>query len=617
MDNIIEQCNAFLVKSDDRFATTIQRAIADMRRYSGDFWNKSTVRKYKRGKRTNLSLNNWNPMVNAISSPISNSPWHVELTENNMSEIQESIDQIESDTDTKSAIVDAFRKAVLTGYGFLVATTIEDEFTGEPKIIVESATHIDAVAIDPNCSTPECSDAEEGAIINYISVRKAKRLYGEDVVPFAYPDTECTIAFSQFDQWDVPPDSVAIISYFVKNESGYVDMYKICGDKVVQHIPLPIRYIPIVRLAGNEIFESNQINYNGIIQQTLNLELGANIAYSTLIERVGRSSKANYLINVDAVLPKNLADVSEDDTVAVLWKGEHQPVPLTESFETGDLQNTISTCRTLIEDTLGIPLTGIVDQKERTATEILRQEISKESNTANYYNNAFKAIRTLGKIIIELLNGGQDLRFTLENGPSVITRQMKQRQELTALATIMPDNMKPVIAKYFADTLKNELGDDLSKNIVANLPPDVNFITDGQDPAAVHMLEQMKATMDMNMEEMGLLKQENEDLKKQLFQAQMSMMNGREQREQDWQKFVIQEQDKMMVESAKAENQAVKTENDAIKADNDTALKQQELAIKAAEAEIDAQQKETDQVLDSYKMAIDATKGFGENFGKE
>ncbi|MBO6194700.1 MAG: hypothetical protein J6O00_11220 [Clostridiales bacterium] len=607
MDNIIEQCNAFLVKSDDRFATTIQRAIADMRRYSGDFWNKSTVRKYKRGKRTNLSLNNWNPMVNAISSPISNSPWHIELTENNMSEIQESIDQIESDTDTKSAIVDAFRKAVLTGYGFLVVTTVEDEFTGEPKIIVESATHIDAVAIDPNCSTTECSDAEEGAIINYISVRKAKRLYGDDVVPFAYPDTECTIAFSQFDQWDIPPDSVAIISYFVKNESGYVDMYKICGDKVVQHIPLPIKYIPIIRLAGNEIFESNQVNYNGIIQQTLNLELGANIAYSTLIERVGRSAKANYLINVDAVLPKNLSEVSEDDTVAVLWKGEHQPVPLTESFETGDLQNTISTCRTLIEDTLGIPLTGIVDQKERTATEILRQEISKESNTANYYNNAFKAIRTLGKIIIELLNGGQDLRFTLENGPSVITRQMKQRQELTALATIMPDNMKPVIAKYFADTLKNELGDDLSKNIVANLPPDVNFITDGQDPAAVHMLEQMKATMEMNMEEMGLLKQENEDLKKQLFQAQMSMMNGREQREQDWQKFLIQEQDKMMLEGAKVENQTVKAEND-------TALKQQELAIKAAEAEIDAQQKETDQVLDSYRMAIDASNGLGENF---
>ena len=65
-----------------------------------------------------------------------------------------------------------------------------------------------------------------------------------------------------------------------------------------------------------------------------------------------------------------MAAVSEDDTVAVLWKGEHQPVPLVEQFQTGDLQATISTCRTLIEDTIGVPLTGIVDQKERTATEI-------------------------------------------------------------------------------------------------------------------------------------------------------------------------------------------------------------------------------------------------------
>ena len=616
MDNIISQCNAFLVKSDSRYAATIKRAVNDLRRYSGDFWNQETIKQYKRNKRTNLSLNNWNPMVNAIASPISNSPWHVELTDNNMSEIQESIDNIESDSDTKSAIIDAFRKAVLTGYGYLIATTVEDELTGEPKIIVESATHIDAIAVDPSCSTSDCSDAEEGAVINYISLRKAKRLYGNDIVPMAYPDVECSIAFSQFDQWEIPEDSVAVISYFTKNEEGFVDLYKIVGDKVVQQIALPIKYIPILRIAGNEIFERNQINYNGIVQQTLSLELGANIAYSTMVDRVGRSAKANYMINVDALLPKNMAAVNEDDTVAVLWKGEHQPVPLTEQFATGDLQATIDTCRKLIEDTMGVPLTGIVDQKERTATEILRQEISKESNTANYYNNAFKAIRTLGKIIIELLNGGQDLKFTLENGPSVITRQMKARQELSALATIMPDNMKPIIAKYFADTLKNDLGEELSRNIIANLPPDVNFVTDGQDPAAVHMLEQMKATMDMNMEELGLLKQENEELKQQLFQTQMSMLNGREQREQDWQKFVIQEQDKMMLEGAKIDNQAVKTENEAVKADNDVTLKQQELMIKAAEAEINAQQKETDQVLNSYKMAIDATKSFDNSMGE-
>jgi hypothetical protein len=601
-NNIISQVNDFLTKSDGRFTTTIQRAVDDLKRYSGSFWSQDYIKKYSRKKRINLSLNNWAPMANAISSPISNSPWHIELVnkEEQFGQIQELIDNLESETDNKSAMIDAFRKAVLTGYGFLVVTTVEDEITGEPKVCIESASHIDAIAVDANCNNVDCSDAEEGAVINYISTRKAKRLYGEDVVPLNYPISTCFINFNNFTQWNLPQDSVAVISYYTKNERGTVDFYKIVGDKVVQQVELPIKFIPIIRLAGNEIFEDNQINYNGIIQQTLTLELGANIAYSTLIERCGRSPKANYMVNVDAIdgLERNMAAVNQDDTVAVLWKGEHEPVPLTESFETGDLQNTISTCRTLMEDTLGIPLTGIVDERERTATEILRQETSKESNTASYYNNAYKAMRTLGRIVIELLTGGMDLRFTLENGPSVITREMKIRQELSALGTIMPDNMKPIIAKYFADTLKNDLGKELSQNIVANLPPDVNFVTDIQDPAAIHQIKQLQSQFDEVMNEYELTKKENEQLRTQLTMSQINIMNNREQRELDWQKFTVSEQDKMLLEGAKLDAQAAK--------DGDNAnLKQQEINLKAAESNIEQAQRETDAKIEGYNQALD------------
>lgn len=602
MDNIIEQCKEFLTKSDARYNVTITRAVNDLKRYSGDFWNKKTINKYNRNKRVNLSLNNWNPMVNAISSPISNSPWHIELVdkEGPLEDIQNLIDELEGETDTKSAMIDAFRKAVLTGYGYIVITTVEDELTLQPKVVLETASHLNAIATDPNCSTVDCSDAEEGAVINYISIKKAKRLYGEDVVPALYPDTTCFIDFNNFKQWNLPEDSVGVISYYTKNDNGTVDYHKIVGDKVVMSATLPIKYIPIIRLSGNEIYENDQINYNGIVQQTLTLELGANIAYSTLIERCGRSPKANYMVNIDAIdgLEKNMAAVNQDDTVAVLWKGEHQPVPLTESFETGDLQATISTCRTLMEDTLGVPLAGIIDQRERTATEILRQETSKESNTANYYNNAYKAMRTLGRIVIEMFTGGQDLRFTLENGPSVITREMKIRQELSALGTIMPDNMKPIIAKYFADTLKNDLGKELSQNIVANLPPDVNFITDIEDPAAVHQIKQIQAQFDEAMGQLELTKKENEELRTQLTMSQMNIMNNREQRELDWQKFTVAEKDKMLLEGAKLDVQATKD------ADN-TYLKQQEINIKAAESNIEQAQKETDAAYKGYNAALD------------
>lgn len=593
---IINNCNNFLTKSSARYSTSILRAIDDMRRYSGDFWNEDYKATYQRKNRINLSLNNWNPMVNAISSPISNSPWHIELTNDNMSDLQEMIDQIENDTDSKSAIIDAFRKAVLTGYGYIVVTTVEDEFTSEAKIVLESASHLDSIAIDPSCNNVDCSDAEEGAVINYLPIKKAKRLYGEDIVPMTYPKTPCIISFPKSNQWHIPQDCVAVVSYYTKNDDGTVNFYKIVGNKVVQEINLPIKYIPIIRLSGNEIFENNNINYNGIIQQTLSLELGTNIAYSSLIERVGRSAKANYLIHEDALIPESLAACNQDDTVAVVWKGEHQPVPLVESFQTGDLQNTISTCRTLMEDTLGVPLTGIVDQRERTATEILRQEVSKESNTANYYNNAYKAIRTIGRIIIEMINGGEDVRFTLENGPSVITRQMKQRQELSALGTIMPDNMKPIIAKYFADTLKNDLGDELSRNIVANLPQDVKFISDNQDPAAIHELNQMRATMEDTMSELERMKAENDELRQQLNTTQLSLMNNREQRELDFAKFQVTEQDKMNIELAKLQQNGVKI-------DNESMIKQQELAIKEAESNMNRQE----QVNDAYIQGVTDT----------
>ena len=604
-NKIIEDCNKFLSKSDARFNIPVNRAVNDMERYSGDFWDKTFKKKYRRNKnRVCLSLNNWNVMCNAIASPVSNSPWHTELVDKTgmNAQVQEMIDQIESDNDSKSAMIDAFRKAVLTGYGYVVVTTVEDEITGEPKIVLESASHINSVAMDPGISTTDGSDAEEAAIVNYMPVKKARRLYGDDVVPYDYPRYQPAINLTMYKQWNVPQDMVGVVSYYVKQDNGFVHFYKIVGDKVVQDMELPIKIIPIIRFAGNEIYRDGNIDFNGIIQQTMSLELGMNIAYSTLVERVGRSPKGSYLINVDAIdgLEESYAKIGEDDQAAVLWKGEHQPVPIVETFQTGDLQATIQTCRTLLEDTMGIPLTGLDStgkMPERTATEILRQQISKESNTANYYNNAFRACRSIAKILIQFVSG-QDLKFTLENGPSVITRDMKIRQELTALSTIMPDNMKPLIAKWFADTLKDDLGEDLSRNIVANLPPDIRFVTANQDPSAVHALKSMQFTLDEALNELDLQKRSNDELRQQLNAAQLSLIDGREKRITDWNKFVISEQDKVALETAKLQSQNQKAEVDAI-------IDQEKVEIDAAEKQINSTKGQNDAYVQGMVDAIE------------
>lgn len=578
--DIIEQCNEFLRKSSRRYSKALTRATNDLRRYSGNFWDDDLKKKYRKGKkRYCLQLNNWNVMANAIASPLSASPWHTELTDKTgeYKQIQEAIDELEAKNDVKTALLDAFRKSVLTGYGFLVISTDIDEYTGMPTVIVESVKHLQSVAMDPACSTVSGIDAEEGAVVNFISLKKARRLYGEEVAPFDYPRAQPALSLNGMEQWGCPEDQIAVVSYYVK-EGNAVHFYKICGNFVVQDAVLPIRYIPIVRIAGNEIYDLENIDYNGLVQQTMSLELGANIAYSTLIERCGRSVKANYLINVDAIdgLEKNYAQANEDDTAAVLWKGEHQPLPLTEQFQTGDLQAVVTTTRTLMEDVVGIPLTGIPDgSPEKTATEILRQQTSKESNTAQYYNNAFSACNHMSKVFIELLNGGVDLRFSLENGPSVITRSMKARQELSALAAICPEEMKPVISVYFSRTLEDDVGEAMTKNMIANLPPNVQFIDDqsNADPTALHQLEQMRATLDEAMFQLGNATQQNAELQKQLDAAQLSLMENREQRILDWNRFQVEEQDKMALELAKlqqsGEVDAAKLQLDAAKLMNE------------------------------------------------
>lgn len=602
--DLIEQCTDFLRRSSRRYSSTLQRATKDMRRYSGDFWDDDFKKKYRNGKnRTYLQLNNWNVICNAIASPLSASPWHTELKnkEGDYKLIQEAIDAIEARNDIKTALQDSFRKAVLTGYGFIVITTDLDEFTGEPTIVLESVKNLQSVAMDPNVMTVNGLDAEEGAVVNYIGVRKAKRLYGDDVAPFDYPNTPAAMNLNGMDQWAVQPDQIAVVSYYVKENEG-VHFYKICGNLVVQDMMLPIKYIPIVRIAGNEIYEKDAINYNGIVQQTMSLEVGANIAYSTLIERCGRSSKANYLINVDAIdgLERNYATLNQDDSAAVLWKGEHQPVPLTENFQTGDLQNVVNTTRTLMEDVIGVPLTGIPDgAPEKTATEILRQQTSKESNTANYFNNAFASSNMISKIVIELLNGGEDLQFTLENGPSVITRQMKARQELTALASVCPDELKPIIAKFFADTLEDDVGKDLSRNILANLPRDIVYLSDDEmDPGAVHQLEMMKATLEECMAQLDEQIANNEELQKELDTAQINLMENREQRVLDWQKFQIQETDKMALETAKLQQQG------NVDAAN--------LQLESAQLMLDAEAQSQKAQADTNKVILEAQKQSGE-----
>lgn len=556
-DKIIEDCSKFLKKSSTRYSSEITRQKSDLQCFAGNFWDDTTKKTYKRAGKNKLCLHfsDWSVLASAISSPFSNSPWHVDLYKKEDDGLQDTIDELENENDTKYILNKGFHRGVVAGAGYIVVST--DEIDGEVKPILEFIQRQDSVALDPYIESADCSDAEEGAIINYISIEKAKRLYGDDVIPFDYPHSIPKLSFIDT-MWTDKDNQIQIVSYYKKNENGFVDYYKICGNKVIEQFELPIKYIPIVRFAGYDSLNNNQVEYTGIVNKTYNLQLGLNIAYSTLMERANRSIKANLIASTKAVEnldPYYEKKEDEDGSMILYNEGFAAPIPLTEQFQTADLSNVIENTRNLIADVIGIPLSGILNNPNQTATEILIQQTNRESNVSQFYENAYKAVRTIARIILQMLTGGIIPKFELVNGPDIITANMKHRQELQAVATLVPAEMQPLIAVHMCDTIESSFVDDIKNDIIANLPDNLKLTKQTQDPIAVHQITVLQNQFNQAMEQAEALKQENEELKQQYQSLQLAYQNQQVSN----QIKIMEHQDNMRIKEAELQLKANET----------------------------------------------------------
>jgi hypothetical protein len=583
-EEIIESCRQFLQKSSNRYSNEVNKQVSDLESFNGLFWTDEVRKQYFRTakKKYCLHFSDWSVLANAIVSPYTQSPWHIELSNRlGVEDIQESINQLEADNDIKFELKKALTRAVVSGAGYVVVTTVADEITGEPKITCEFVQRQGSVALDPMIEKVDCSDAEEGAIVNYISLSKAKRMYGNDVVPYKYPDNQPKMNFNGIEQWPNLEDCLQIVSYYKKNENGTVDYYKICGNYVVEQFELPIKIIPIIRFGGYEKYNGSDVKYAGIVDKTWSLQLGLNIAYSTLMERANRTIKANIIMSTEA--GKNLDPYyekkeDEDGSIIMYNQGADTPQVITEQFQTGDLTQVIENTRNLIADVIGIPLAGILGDTDKTATEILIQNNNKESNVAVFYDNAYKANRTIGRVILEMMTGN-DIPFELENGPDIITNNLKHRQELNAIAQLMPPEMQSIVAVHMCNTVDSDFVEGVKADIIANLGQNIKLVSEQpSDPVAIQQLEQMKQTLDATMQQLEMLDNENKQLRLEAQSMALQLQNSKERNMID----LTKHQDNMAIQEAKLELEANKQ---GVDVQLDIADRQTKLAKEAVEIE--------------------------------
>lgn len=585
--DIIKKIKENLNKSSSHYCELINRKKRDLEVYSSNFWTEDLISETDRQGRICRGFTQYPKYANAIVSPLSKSPYHAEIQDNDgvYKSIQDAIDEIENNNNAKGVLLQAARHACIQGVGFWVMSTVDG------KIIPEIVRDVSQVALDPNCQELDGKDCEWAAIVNYISIAKAKRLYGDDVVNY-----DKSSELDNFgDQWNVPEDSVAIVTYYELNEEGTCNMWKCCGNKVIGDVTkLNISRVPVFRICFNEVIRNNKVDYAGIVDLTTDLQFGINLGYSTLLERANRTPKANFMLPAAAIdgLEAYYKKLQTKESLVCLYNGSVAPTPIIENYQTQDLMTTIQIASDLMSSTIGIPSQGINPaMNSQTATEILMQQNNSESNVNNLYENVYQAVFEFNKTIIELLcwqlNIDKLPTFKLINGPSVITKLQKRRQELLAVSSLVDEKTRKIIAKHYIDTLDADVKDALTVDIIANTD-DVTFLSDSnaqEDEQAVHVLRQMNAVLEETQNELEKQVIANAELKRQLDQLQLELLNQKQAQIAD----MIKHQDNMMLEQAK-------------------------LQLEAAEKNIDMQREMQDS---QYKAAIEDAKLQRELIGLE
>ena len=596
-----QECREFIKNSSDSNSKDVQRAKEHLMFYSGDQFS-SIKDDLHRGKRINKSFSELPKYVQSIKSAASKSPYHSELARSStlgesgslqsLEQYQKTFDTIEADNDYKSQMMQGIDSAIVTGIGVVLLTTVMDEITGEAKYVIESLRDISKVAFDRDCIKDDKSDAEGCAIINYVSKRKAKRDFGANTVL----PTGITEAFPS--QWIIPEDSVPLITYYRKGfdeNKGKVEYFQFCGKECIAYELLNLPMIPVFKMTGYIVYRDNKFVSVGIIDRVQDLQVGANLAYSALFERLNRSVKAGYICVAEAIegLHNEISKLADGDTPLFLYKnGFEKPTQIIEAFNTDDLMSVLSTSANLMSSVIGVPSQGVVGIKNinTTATEVLVQEANSESNVSCFYESYERVCRNISICLLNLLTDGApgDIVVKLVNGPSVITRNSKRRQEISMMASMMDEKTKPLLAKYYADSLDDDLGKKISADIVANLDPSVKLTEEIQDPAAIHQLKQMQQLTDSVMQELETSKETIEGLRKENETLNISLLDNREARQLDMSKAIMQNETETNLKFAELE------------------LKDKEIAnnfqIKQQNLRLDAQKEINNSIMENNKV---------------
>lgn len=546
----LERLKKFLKDFDAKCGKDIVRMRKDRAFACGDQWNEYVPTESGRPEAVFNIIDNF---ANAILNPFLSKPFDISYTQvDNTSTPVEKINlwakELQNEWQTKNAIETGLDAAIKCGRGFFYATNTE-----EKKAAIFAVDDPTMVMFDPNSTEINGSDAEQVAVVEYISKTKAKSKYSE------YYDEDVRGDFSPYlgDNYRPQEDSCSLVHYYemqwgkieevdengnkVEKEYKYILYTKFLDGVIISQQQLPLKHIPVVPICGSRTWLDKHRTFVGITHKLKYPQMVINYAVRQLMERLARTPKSQIIIGKTALqgnekyyenADKNLSPLLPFNDFTSNGAKIDPPVRFDNSVQCDDIIQIVSGQIDLMSSIVGMPSTGIANSlgAEETAESILLRTKSTESNVSHYIEHAKQSMKQLGEILLEFYAMYSEepivgVRPVIGSGPETITSKMEARRQLLALSQLYPENMKPVIAYGITKTLDNIEISSISNMLAKLLPPEV--LSD-EIPQVAQLQQQMQQVIAFDKQQMAQKDETIKSLQNQILQLQLKTQSDYE-----------------------------------------------------------------------------------------
>lgn len=556
---VIDEFKDFAKKSNEKYSDLYTRIRSEREFASGEQWNDGD-KKNRGDNRAQVTINMCDVFINAAVNPFMARPFKIKAVPRWSQEayeryfLQETDGQfgvvaapkindaivnlnyrltaIQNDYSTNESNGAGFCDEVSVGLGFTYATI--EEILGEKRIKYNHIEDQTMVVLDTDAKGAALEDAGKIAVVDILSLDKAKEKFGDDIVSNGDAGKAKLTDFGA--SWEIPKDNVAVITYFRKDGHS-VEYFRMCGDHVVDYgVFEGLEFLPVFAFVGDRKWIKKKRSFSGIIRKIKAEQKVINYNQSQLIERLAKSPKGFFIGYSESFEgnEKGYQNAQFGTNMIVegnlRTKGDPDRLPLPTYVEphvlTDDIQAIYNMSINQMSVATGVSPNGIVEQNltdQKTATEVLLRTKSSQSNVSHYVNHAKETIRIAGNVLahlcimlygIDLPKGSYDI--VVEEGCVSLTKMEEDREKLLALAQIVPESFKPLITQRIVKTLDIEGGNELADQLYNMLPAELR----GGAPSWQEFQAQ-QLQMQQLQEQIAQMQAENKQLNDQLTQAQL------------------------------------------------------------------------------------------------